>query len=79
MAATLTVRLEDEMLVALDRLAARMDCPRDGLIVRAVEDFVANDSWQFRKIEAALAAADAGEFATDDEIVRVKAKFSSRR
>ena len=42
----------------------------------AVEDFVALNAWQIGKIEAGIEAADRGEFASDDEVARVRAKFA---
>lgn len=74
--ATLTVRLEDATLVALDRLAADANSPREGLIVRAIEEMLAQDARQIEKIEAGLAAAECGDFVSDDEVARVRSKFT---
>lgn len=79
MAATLSVLLEDDTLVALDRLADRMACPRADLVARVVADYVADDAMQIGKIETGLAAADKGDFATDDEVARVRSKFAPSR
>lgn len=76
MAMTLTVELEDTTLAALDRLADELKSPREGLIVRAVEDLVSREAWLVEKIDAGLAAADAGDFASDDDVARVRAKFT---
>jgi predicted transcriptional regulator len=78
MSAAFTVRLEEATLSALDQLAGKTDRSRNWLVVRAIEDFVALNGWQLKKIEAGIAAADRGEFASDEELARVKSKFASK-
>ncbi|WP_158808486.1 CopG family ribbon-helix-helix protein, partial [Beijerinckia sp. L45] len=63
-----TFSLSESTAVALDALAAKTTRPRDWLVTRAAEDFVALSAWQLDKIEAGIAAADSGAFATDDEV-----------
>lgn len=77
MSEVLTVRLEDATLSSLDQLAGKTDRSRDSLVVRAIEDFLALESWRIEKIEAGIAAADRGEFASDEELARVEAKFQT--
>ena len=79
MPAPFTVRLDETTLLALDRLAERTDRSRNWLVARAIEDYVALNAWQIGKIEAGLAAADRGEFATDEELARVRTKFAPKR
>jgi predicted transcriptional regulator len=76
MPAPFTVRLDESTLKALDRLAEKTDRSRNWLVSRAVEDFVALNAWQIGKIEAGLAAADRGDFASDEELARVRKKFA---
>jgi predicted transcriptional regulator len=78
MPAPFTVRLDETTLNALDHLAEKTDRSRNWLVSRAVEDFVALNAWQIGKIEAGLAAADRGDFASDDEISRVRKKFAPK-
>lgn len=73
-----TVRLDDDTLAALDRLAAQTERSRSWLVTKAVEDFVALNAWQIETIEAGIAAADRGDFASDAEVERVRRKFTSR-
>ncbi|MBK5960709.1 CopG family transcriptional regulator [Rhodoplanes elegans] len=73
-----TVRLDDDTLAALDRLAVQTERSRSWLVTKAVEDFVALNAWQMGKIEAGVAAADRGDFASDAEVERVRRKFASR-
>ena len=78
MPAPFTVRLDESTLNALDHLAEKTDRSRNWLVARAVEDFVAVNAWQLDKIEAGLAAANRGEFATDKELARVRKKFAPK-
>jgi predicted transcriptional regulator len=75
--ATITVRLEETTLSALDQLAAKTERSRDWLVRLAIENFVALEDWRLGKIEAGIAAADRGEFVSDKDLARVKAKFLS--
>jgi predicted transcriptional regulator len=75
MPSAFTVRLDDDIVGALDRLAARTDRSRAWLVAQAVRDYVAVNAWQVEKIEQGIAAAQAGDFATDEEVARVRAKY----
>jgi len=77
MSATFTVRLEDSTLDSLDRLAEKTERSRSWLVARAVEDYVALNAWQIGKIEAGIAAADRNEFAADEDVARLRAKFAN--
>ena len=79
MSAAFTVRLEETVLGALDQLAEKTDRSRNWLVAKAVEDYVALNAWQVGKIDAGIAAADHGDFATDDEVARVRRKFAASR
>jgi predicted transcriptional regulator len=79
MAAAFTVRLDEKTLGALDELAQRTDRSRSWLVSQAVQDYVALNTWQLEKIETGLAAANRGEFASDEEVARVRRKFSDKR
>jgi predicted transcriptional regulator len=78
MSAPFTVRLDEAMLSALDQLAEKTDRSRNWLVARAIEDFVALNAWQLGKIETGIAAANRGDFASDDELARVRTKFAPR-
>ena len=79
MAGGFTVRLKDEALEALDRLAEKTERPRNWLVNRAVEDYVALNEWQIGKIEAGLKQAVRGEFASDKEMARIRQKYAGRK
>jgi predicted transcriptional regulator len=73
-----TVRLDEATLNALDHLAEKTDRSRNWLVSRAVEDFVALNAWQIGKIDAGIAAANRGEFASDAELARIRKKFAPK-
>jgi predicted transcriptional regulator len=79
MSAPFTVRLDPETLSALDELSSRTERSRNWLVSKAVQDYVALNAWQLDRIEAGIEAADRGDFATDDEVGRVRAKFASNK
>lgn len=76
MSAAFTVRLDETTLGALDQLAEKTERSRNWLVAKAVEDYIARNAWQVGKIEAGIAAADRGEFASDDEVARLRKKFA---
>ena len=75
MAAAFTIRIDEDVLRALDELAEKTDRSRTWLVNQAVQDYVALNAWQLEKIESGIAAANRKDFATDSEVQRVAAKF----
>jgi predicted transcriptional regulator len=78
MSKTLSIEMEDEVRRALDRLVRQTARSVDDIVNQAVRDYLDVHEWQQRKIEAGIAAADRGEFATEDELARIAAKYSKR-
>jgi len=79
MTAAFTVRLEESVLRDLDRLAEKTDRSRNWLVTQAVQEYVSVNAWQLERIEEGIAAADRGDFATEAEVARVRAKFGSQK
>jgi predicted transcriptional regulator len=71
-----TIDLDDLTLQALDRVAERSERTRAEIISDALQDYLELQAWQLEKIEAGLAAANAGDFASDEEIARIARKYS---
>lgn len=65
---TLTITLEADRKAALDSAAEARGRDRDALIDEALVNWLELQSWQAREIEAGLADAEAGNFATEAEI-----------
>ena len=70
-----TVRILEETSDKLDELAIKMDRSRSFLAAKAIEEFVAREAWQLAEIEAGLAEANRGEFASEAEVERVLGKY----
>ncbi len=78
MTAAFTIRLDDETLAKLDALAADTDRSRNWLVAKAIENYVELNAWQIEQIKAGLAEADRGEFATEQEVEAVFAKYRTK-
>ncbi|MQB45160.1 CopG family ribbon-helix-helix protein [Rhizobium sp. ICMP 5592] len=70
-----TVRVSDETASKLDQIAEKLDRSRSYMAAQAIEDYVAREEWQIAEIEAGLAEANRGEFASDGEIANVIGKY----
>ena len=71
----ITIRVSDETADRLDNLAQKLDLSLAHVATQAIEDFIAREEWQFAEIEAGLAEADRGDFASDEDVERVTAKY----
>ena len=76
--AVVTVRLTPQLRDRLKKIAGAMDRPRSWVISRALEQFVATQSWQIDDIRRDLAEADAGDFASEAQVKAVFAKWRRR-
>lgn len=72
-----TVRLDKEAVEFLDTLGKSLDRDRSYLIKEAVESFISLHRWQIEEIEKAVKEADAGLFATDEEVERLFGKWTA--
>lgn len=70
-----TVRLPEDTASKLDQLAEKLDRPRSYVAAQAIEDFVAREAWQLAEIEAGLAEANRGEFASAQDVSAVVGKY----
>jgi RHH-type transcriptional regulator, rel operon repressor / antitoxin RelB len=75
MSTTMTVRLEDEVKDKLERLADSTQRSKSFLAAEAIRQFVENNEWQIAEIHAALAEAEAGDFASDKDLAEVAKKW----
>ena len=74
----LTLRLEPKLTEQLDKLAVATQRSRSFLIAEAVRDYIALNEWQVEEIKKAVAAADRGEFASDEEVKKTFRKRARR-
>jgi predicted transcriptional regulator len=64
----ITVRLDTDTVGFLDTLAQLQDRDRSYLIKQAVAEYVSLHRWQIEEVRRAVVEADAGHFASDDEV-----------
>ncbi len=76
MSSTMSVRLDQEIKKRLENLAAATDRSRSFLAAEAIREYVENNEWQIQEIQAALAEADAGDFATEAEVEKFARKWN---
>lgn len=75
MSTTMTIRLEPEIKERLDLLAAATHRSKSFLAAEAIRQYVELNEWQVAETRAALAEANAGDFATDEEVEAVAARW----
>lgn len=75
MSSTMTVRLEDDVKNRLDQLAQATQRSKSYLAAEAIRHFVENNEWQIREIQTALREADAGDFASDEDVAVLRGKW----
>jgi RHH-type rel operon transcriptional repressor/antitoxin RelB len=63
-----TCRLPADDVRFLDSLASATERDRSYLIKKAVEEFIVSQRWQLEEIDRSIAEADAGRFATDEQV-----------
>ena len=60
-------------------MAKTTDQPASRLAADAISSFVEIQEWQIREIENGLREADAGDFASDEEVAAVFTKWMNAR
>jgi predicted transcriptional regulator len=74
---SVTIDLDEPVLEALDRAAEQRGRSRADIIAEAVRDYLETQRWQLEKIKAGIAAANRGDFASEDEIERIVGKYAA--
>jgi len=72
---TITVRLEEDVRERLGHLAEATQRSKSFLASEAIRQFVENNEWQIAETRAALKEADAGDFASDRDVQRLRKKW----
>lgn len=76
MSTTMTVRLDSAVKDRLEQLSEATQRSKSFLAAEAIRVFVEDNDWQVREIQAALKEADAGDFASDEEMAALARKWS---
>ena len=75
MSTTITVRLEDDVKHRLDVLAEATQRSKSFLAAEAIRTYVENNEWQVAEIQVAQEEADAGDFASDEDVTALAKKW----
>jgi RHH-type transcriptional regulator, rel operon repressor / antitoxin RelB len=78
MTTTMTIRLEPEVKDRLDRLSEATRRSKSFLAAEAIREYVETNEWQIHEIQAAIAEADAGDFASDADVKALTDKWDGR-
>lgn len=73
--AMMSMRLPDELTNQLDILANATGRSKSFLAGQAIRDFVERESWQIAEITQAINEANGTDFASDEEVNKVTAKW----
>ncbi len=77
MSSTMTIRLEDGIKNRLDQLANVTQRSKSFLAAEAIAAYVDTNEWQLAEIQAALAEADARDYATDQDMADLALKWNA--
>jgi RHH-type transcriptional regulator, rel operon repressor / antitoxin RelB len=78
MSSTVTLRLDEEVKNKLEKLAESTHRSRSFLAAEAIKAYVESNDWQVAEIQQALKEADAGDFASQDEVNAVIDKWRTK-
>lgn len=76
-AKTINVRVPESLYTQLQELAEATARTKSFITLKALEGYVENESWQIRDIYKGIEEADAGQFATPEEVNTVFAKYGA--
>ncbi len=65
---TMSMRMPEELAGEIEHIAAQTGKTKSSVIIEAVKEYVARESWQIQEIKDALEEAERGEFATKAEM-----------
>ncbi len=68
MSTTMTIRLDDDLKLRLEKLADSTHRSKSFLATEAIRDFIELNEWQVQEIKTAISEADKGEFAADEAV-----------
>jgi predicted transcriptional regulator len=72
-----TFRLDSNKRAALDAIAASMDRNLTYVLNQAINAYLEMHQWQMKDILQGIAEADAGDFASEDEVTAVFTRLTN--
>ena len=76
MSTTMTIRLDDAEKERLDHLAEATQRSKSFLAAEAIRSYLDSNEWQIAQTQAALKEADAGDFASDEDVAALARKWA---
>lgn len=73
---TISVCLPIELAEQLDTLAKTTSRSKSLLTIQALQELLARETWQIAEIQNAIKDADAGDFASNEEMALLHAKWA---
>jgi RHH-type transcriptional regulator, rel operon repressor / antitoxin RelB len=77
--ATMTIQIPVEVKADLEELSRMTATPEASLAAAAIAAYVDLQKWQIQQIEEGLREAEAGEFATDEEMAEIFSRWKNAR
>lgn len=74
--AVLTLRVNNETKDKLDKLASATHRSKSFLAAEAINRYLEIEAWQIAEIEQAMIEADRGDFASDEQVTALAAKYA---
>jgi predicted transcriptional regulator len=74
---TINVRVPESVFQQLEELAKATERTKSFVTLTALTSYLQEQSWQIRDIKEGIAEADNAEFATDEEVTTVFAKYGA--
>jgi RHH-type transcriptional regulator, rel operon repressor / antitoxin RelB len=75
MSEVMTIRIDRKTKNRLERLAKAMERTKSYVAAEAIRAYVDLNEWQIAEIKAAVKEADAGDFASEEEVQAVVKKW----
>ena len=76
-AKTINVRVPETLYTQLEALAQATARTKSFITLKALEGYVETESWQIQDIHEGIREADAGQFATQEQVDTVFAKYGA--
>ena len=73
---TINVRVPISLISQLDEIATATARTKSFVTVESLSSYLEAQAWQVKEVQAAIAEADSGDFATDEQVNAVFAKYS---
>jgi predicted transcriptional regulator len=74
---TINVRVPEALYGQIEALAQATARSKSFLAIEALKGYVESESWQVRDIQAGIEEADAGDFASPEEVSATFAKYGA--